>query len=452
MAEILVVDDDRMIREILYDFITDCGHDVTLAGSSEEAISLIKDRNFDIAIVDIRLNSNDDGIGVLKVAKTVSPDMEVIMLTAHASVDTAVESMKLGAYDYINKPVNFEELELIIYRALEKRELAASVKSLQTQLKHWYGTDNIIGNTPIMKSIIANIERVALVKSAVLITGESGTGKELVARAIHARSPRSNKPFIAINSAAIPEELQESELFGHVRGSFTGAVRDKKGIFEEAHGGTVFLDEIADASLSTQAKLLRFLENGEIRRVGENKPIYVDARLIAATNKDLSKAVEQGTFREDLFYRINVIQIHLPPLRERKDDIPMLVEYFMLKYSLENGKEISRISPEALSILMEYSWPGNVRELQNAIQHAVAFTRGNVLTPDSLPLHIRNVKGDILSEAKKSQMTLHELEKLYITQVLEDSSWNCEKAAKKLGIGKATIYRKIRKYGIILPK
>ncbi len=449
MANILVVDDEEIVRETLDDIISEYGHHVAQASSVKSAIALIQESEYDIAIVDLRIDADYDGLEILKTIKEVSSDTEVIMLTGHATVDTAVTAMKLGAYDYLNKPVNIEELEVLISRALEKKELANSVKSLQTQLKEKYGMNNIIGNTPAMQAVFSVIERVSQVKSAVLITGESGTGKELVARAIHVNSPRSNKPFIPVNSAAISNELQESEFFGHAKGAFTGAINKKKGIFEEADGGTVFLDEIADASLSTQAKLLRFLENGEIRRVGENIPLHVDVRLIAATNKDLVKAVEKGTFREDLFYRINVINIHLPPLRERKDDIPILVKYFIQKYTEDKPKSNYEISDSALSLLMKYDWPGNVRELQNVIQHAVAFTRGNVILPDSLPTHIRSSNNSILNKAIESAMPLEELEKVYIQKILDDNSWNCEKAAEILKIGKATIYRKIKEYGLI---
>ena len=449
MANILVVDDEKLVRETLDDIISEYGHHVAQASSVKDAVTLIQENEFDIAIVDLRIEADYDGLEVLKIIKETSSDTEVIMLTGFATVDTAVTAMKLGAYDYLNKPVNIEELEVLISRALEKKELANSVKSLQTQLKERYGTNSIIGNTPAMQEVFSVIERVSQVKSAVLITGESGTGKELVARAIHVNSPRSNKPFIPINSAAIPNELQESEFFGHAKGAFTGAISKKKGLFEEADGGTVFLDEIADASLSTQAKLLRFLENGEIRRVGENIPVYVDVRLIAATNKDLIKAVEKGTFREDLFYRINVINIHLPPLRERKDDIPMLVKYFIQKYTTDKAKINYEISDSALSLLMKYDWPGNIRELQNVIQHAVAFTRGNVISIDSLPNHIRTAGNSIINRAFESNMPLEELEKAYIQKVLDDNSWNCEKAAEILRIGKATIYRKIKEYGLV---
>jgi len=450
MANVIIVDDDEIVRNTISDFIAEYGHHVNEAPSAEEAVSMAQDNDFDIAIVDLRIRTINDGMDVLKAIKEISPDTEVIMLTGHGTVDTAVESMKLGAYDYIEKPVNFQKLEMLIYRAMEKKDLANSVKSLQKQLKQRYGISNIIGNTPAMHAIFAAIERVSQVRSAVLITGESGTGKELVARAIHANSLRSNKPFIPVNSAAITDELQESELFGHAKGSFTGAIRSKKGIFEEADGGTVFLDEIADASLSTQAKLLRFLENGEIRRVGENTPIHVDVRLIAATNKELEKSVEEKTFREDLFYRINVIGIHLPPLRERKDDIPTLVEFFIRKYTSDSEKKL-KCHEDAISIFMQYDWPGNIRELQNVIQHAVAFAQGDTILPDSLPTHIRSAGNKLFYDAKGRNLPLSDLEKSYIIQILENFSWNCEKAAEALGIGKATIYRKIKEYGISRP-
>lgn len=450
MANILVVDDSESIRDVLSHFLTRNGHHIAQAASGEEAIASMQEDIFDIAIIDIRMDGVS-GLDLLKIVKDISPDTEIITITGYATVDTAVEAMKLGAYDFVTKPVSIEELLLIMNRALGKREFTDSVKAIKTQVKEKHRFTNIIGNTPAMLRVSALIERVCHVDSAVLVTGESGTGKELVARTIHTNSRRRHRPFVPVNCAALPEDIQESELFGHAKGAFTDAISSKKGLFEEAHSGTVFLDEIADASSATQAKLLRFLENGEIRRVGENTPVYVDVRLIAATSKDISEAVKEKAFREDLYYRINVIRIHLPPLRERKDDISHLAHHFMRKYARHTGKNIHHISQEVLSLLMEYDWPGNVRELQNAIQHAVAFTRDDAIFPSSLPSHVRTGGDEILPQSPRERMSLYELKRAYTLQMLEKYSWNCAKAAAALGIGRATIYRKLKEYGFTLP-
>ncbi len=446
MANILVVDDESTIRDVLMNFLKNYNHQVSPADSGEKAISLIQDNIFDIAIVDLKMGEIS-GMEVLMFIKDISPDTEVIMVTGYGTIDIAVKAMKLGAYDFITKPlVDYEKLKLVIERIMEKRAIANGVKALRVQEKDKNKFANIIGTTPVMLKVLSMIEKVCHFDSAVLITGESGTGKELVARTIHANSSRKDKPFVPINCAAMPENLQESELFGHVKGSFTDAIRDKKGLFEEAHGGTIFLDEIADASLSTQLKLLRFLESGEIRRVGENNPIYVDTRLISATNKNIAEEIEKKNFRADLYYRINVVEIHLPPLRERKDDIPLLAQYFLKKHANKAKKNINSISKDAISIMMEYDWYGNIREFENAIQHAITFSNGDVITPDSLPDYI---KSDVMdSKSKKKQSPLSELEKSYIVQLLDECSWNIEKISKISGIGKTTLYRKLKEYNI----
>jgi len=450
MANILVVDDSESIRDVLSHVLTRNGHHTALAASGEEAIVLMQEDMFDIAIVDIRMDGVN-GLDLLKVVKDISPDTEAITITGYATVDTAVEAMKLGAYDFVTKPVSMEQLLLLIDKALDKRELADSAKAIKPQVEEEHRFTSIIGNTSAMLRVFALMERVCRVDSAVLITGESGTGKELVARTIHINSSRRQRPFVPVNCAALPEDIQESELFGHAKGAFTDAISSKKGLFEEAHGGTVFLDEIADASLPTQAKLLRFLEDGEIRRVGENTPAHVDVRLIAATSKDISEAVKEKTFREDLYYRIDVIKMHLPALRERKDDIPLLAQHFVEEYARHAGKNIHGISQEVLSLLMAYDWPGNVRELQNAIEHAVALTRDDTISPSSLPSHIRVGSYDISVQSPRQRMSLYELKKAYTLQMLEEYSWNCAKAAAALGVGRATIYRKLKEYGFTHP-
>ncbi|MFC1717221.1 sigma-54-dependent transcriptional regulator [Candidatus Poribacteria bacterium] len=450
MANILVVDDLEPIRDVLSGVLTKNGHRVSEAASGEEAVALVQEDIFDIAIVDFRMGGLD-GLDLLKVVKEISPDTEIIMLTGHATIDTAVRAMRLGVYDFVTKPINMEELTLIINRVLESKELADSVRVLRTQAKERYRFPDIIGNASSMLAVFALMERVCQFDSAVLITGESGTGKELVARAIYDNGPRSDQVFIPVNCAALPENIQESELFGHMKGAFTDAISGKKGLFEEAHGGTVFLDEIAEASLPTQAKLLRFLAEGEIRRVGGNTPVRVDVRLIAATSKDLLQAVEEKTFREDLYYRINVVRIHLPPIRERKDDIPLLAHHFVKKYAQNKKANVRHLSRETLALLMQYDWPGNVRELENAIQHAVAFTRDDTILPSVLPNHIRPSGDDTLPQVRNDQMSLYEIEKAYILQVLEEHSWDRAEAAAALGIGRATIYRKLKEYDFVCP-
>jgi len=450
MANILVVDDSESMREILTNVLTTNGHRASEAASGEAAIGLMQEDIFDIAIVDLRMGQVS-GLDLLNTVKDISPDTEVIMITGHATVDTAVEAMKLGAYDFVTKPIKAGQLLLIIDRAMERRELAGSVRALQTQVKERFLFPDIVGHSQSMQNVFALIERVCQADSPVLITGESGTGKELVARAIYTNSLRRDKPFVPINCAALPAHIQESELFGHAAGAFTDAIKSKKGLFEEADGGTAFLDEIGDASQATQAKLLRFMENGEVRKVGDNTPIYVDVRLIAATNRDLSKAVEEDKFRGDLYYRINVIKIHIPPLRDRKEDIPLLAHHFIQKYAGHKGNPIRHISHEALSLLMEYDWPGNVRELQNAIQRAVALTQGETIVPSVLTPRIQAGGGDVLLRNASEKMSLDDLKKAYILKVLEEYSWNCAKAASALGIGRATIYRKLKEYGATIP-
>jgi len=450
MANILVVDDLESIRDILSNVLTKNGHHVSEAASGEEALVLMQGDIFDIAIVDFRMGELS-GLDFLKVVKDISPDTEIIMLTGHATIDIAVEAVRLGAYDFATKPINLGELILLVNRALEKMELVGRVKALRTQMKERYKFPDIIGNTPAMLDVFALMEKTRQFDSAVLITGESGTGKELVAQAIHTHGLRYDKPFVPVNCAALPENIQESELFGHMKGAFTNALSNKEGLFESAHGGTLFLDEIADASPATQAKLLRFLADGEIRRVGSNTSIHVNVRLIAATNKDLSQSVKEGIFREDLYYRINVIRIHLPALRERKDDIPLLVQHFLKKYSQNKGGNVRLISRETLSLLMQYDWPGSVRELQNAIQHAVAFTRDDTVLPSALPPHVLAGNDVSNSRVESDHMSLYEVEKAYILQVLEEHFWDRAKAATALGIGRATIYRKLKEYDFVRP-
>lgn len=449
MADILLVDDEKSVRTTLSILLQKAGYRVEEAGNGAEAIEKFKTCFFDLVITDLKMEPID-GMDVLREVKSINPSSEVLVMTAYGTVESGVEAMRLGAYDYIQKPFEKDDFLLRVQKVLEHRQLLTEIEQLQEELKEKYRFENIVGNSKGMLEVLSLVSKVARTDSTVLITGESGTGKELIARAIHVNSRRKNRSFIIINCGAIPENLQESELFGHVRGAFTGAIRDKRGLFQEADGGTLFLDEVGETSLSTQVKLLRFLQDGEIRRVGDVEPIHVDVRLIAASNKDLSKLIEQGKFREDLYYRLNVIPIHLPPLHQRKDDIPLLVNHFIKKYAERENKNVQGVSPEAMIFLTGYHWPGNVRELENVVERAVILTNYNFILPEDLPqtirdAHSRNVE---LSAGTEDEKTLEELEKEYILQILEKYNWNQKLASEKLGISNTTLWRKLKSYNI----
>lgn len=446
MANILVADDDASIRKFLLGFFEENNHQVALAESGEKAIKLIQENIYDIAVLDVKMG-NIGGLDVLESLKDISPDTEAIVITGKGTIPIAVQAMRSGAYDFITKPLNPNELKLVIDRSLERREIAIGMKVFQDQEREKEKFSNIIGSTPAISKVFDLIEKVCKFSTSVLITGESGTGKELVARTIHANSPRKNFPFMPVNCAAIPESLQETEFFGHAKGAFTDAVDQKRGFFEDADKGTIFLDEIADSSPSMQLKLLRFLEDGEIRRVGENTSIHVDVRLITATNKNILKAIEERNFREDLYYRIRVVEIRLPSLRERKDDIPLLADYFLKLYSKRSDKKIGKISPQTLKILMQYDWPGNVRELQSAIQYSVAFSNKDTISPEFLPSHIKTENGKRIPNIKNDRMTLREIEAVYINHILDSFPKNLTKASEILGVSRTTLYRKMKEYG-----
>ncbi len=450
---ILVIDDDVKMLELLKKVLSKRGYVVDISPKPKEALERFTRDGFDIVVTDINMPEMG-GLEILKQVKSTAPDTIVIMITAFATVSSAVESMKLGAYDYIIKPFNMEEFVLIIDRASEQILLKKEVELLRKEVQQRYSFGNIIGKSPQMQKVFQLIKQVANTSSNVIIYGKSGTGKELVAKAIHYNSPRKDKPFIAVNCSAIPESLLESELFGHEKGAFTGAVSSRKGLFEEANGGTIFLDEVGDMSLAMQAKLLRVIEDKEIRAVGSDKPRKIDVRIIAATHKDLEKAVKEGTFREDLFYRLNVIPIYLPELRERVEDIPLLVEYFLKKYGEEAGRPNIRISREALACMMKYSWPGNVRELENLIERLVVLSPGDEITVNDLPEYIRVCKAETLVEELTlgERITLEELEKRYILKVLRETGWHKSNAAKILGIDRRTLYRKIEEYKLEEPE
>src|SRR5512136_2843723 len=395
---VLIVDDEVGARESLK-MILKRDYEVFLARDAEEAFLQIKEHTPDLILLDIIL-PDLDGLKVLERIKQSDPDIIVIMITATKTVKTAVEAMKLGAYDYVTKPFDIDELRLIITRSLSTKALEQEVKYRREEMDKGFDFGNIIGKSKSMKEIFKVVKQIADSKSTALIMGESGTGKELISRAIHYNSNRKNHPFVTINCAAIPETLIESELFGHEKGAFTNAIEKKLGRFEVAHQGTLFLDEIGELSLATQAKILRFLEEKEFNRVGGSKTIKVDVRLITATNKDLNQLIKKGNFREDLYYRINVVPIVIPPLRERKEDIPLLIEYFIKKFSEENNKKVKGVSKEALEVMIEYEWPGNIRELENLIERVIALTSKEYIQVEEIPLSFRNLpKIDGLKES-----------------------------------------------------
>ncbi len=443
-AKLLIVDDDHVTLDLLSEVLTREGYEIQTALSGEEAILKANETFFDIVITDIRMG-NKDGMEVLKSFKKVSPETTVIMITAFGSIDTAIEAIREGAFDYISKPFKLEEITLTIKKALEQRRLIEENRLFRQELIEKYHFKNVIGRTPQMLQVYKTIAKVANTKSTVLLYGERGTGKELIARSIHYNSSRNTKPFIPVDCGSLVETLMESELFGHVRGAFTGAQMTKRGLIEEADGGTLFLDEISNLSLQTQAKLLRFLQEHEIKRVGGIENIKVDVRIITATNRPLEPLVKSGRFREDLFDRLNVVSITLPPLRERKDDIPLLASYFLNKYSEENGKKISHISPEALEILTQYSWPGNVRELENTIERAVILTRNPIILPEDLPRKILEEVKEMTKEGPEELLTLKEMEKRYVLKVLQETKGNKKKASEILGIDRTTLYRILEK-------
>lgn len=448
MFNILLVDDQKNMRESLSIAFKRAGYKVDSAESGEQAVKLQEDHFYDLAIVDLKMEKMD-GLEVLAHVKEINPSTEVIVMTAFGTIDSAIQAMRNGAYDYVTKPFQLSEILSITERALEKKRLTDKVKTLQKENKGKYKFEGLIGNSPAMMRVLDILMELTNSESTVLITGESGTGKELVARAIHNNSCRSGKPFVVVNCGALPESLQESELFGHVVGSFTGAVKDKKGIFLEAQGGTLFLDEIGETSLATQVKLLRFLQNGEIRKVGDNKPVYLDVRIIIATNKDLEEATKNGSFRKDLFYRLNVIRIHLPPLRERKEDIPVLINHFVDLYANKLKKNPPEISGDAMDSLLNYPWPGNVRELENIIERTVTLLKGNQMTTDDLVLPNTLFSDDITTETGGIRAALALQERKAIIDSLRRYEGNRKQVSINLGISTTTLWRKMKEYQIV---
>lgn len=441
---ILVIDDDKNILKTIKKRLDTEGYETHTASMAEEALKMAQNITFDLAITDLRLLTKD-GLELMEELHQFDPDLPIIILTAYGTIENAVEAMQKGAYSYLTKPYNPRELILHVSKALEKHRLTHEIKRLEHLVKEKSEFQEIIGNSPAIQQVLQPIRRIAQTDSTVYISGESGTGKELVARAIHASSKRDDKPFVVINCAAIPENLLENELFGHVKGAYTGAHETTKGLFAQADGGTLFLDEIGEMPLPLQGKLLRVLQEKDFYPVGGAKPIKVDIRIIVATNKDLEKEVANKTFREDLYYRIHVIPLHIPPLRERREDIPLLTAHFLKKYSQKLGKEVKGILPEVMQRLMLYDWPGNIRELENAIEYALAMTTHDIITTDCfLALGSKTISQpmdfQILKEAKK------DFEKGYLKQALAITTGNMSKAAQLLGIFRADLYHLIRKY------
>ena len=444
---VLVVDDDQTARRLLHEVMAREGYRVEAAETGREAIEKSGAAFFDVVLSDIRMPDRD-GLEVLRALKRLAPETIVIMMTAFGSIETAIEAIKEGAYDYISKPFKLDEVRLTVKRALDHKRLLKENIRFRQELRERYQLENIVGRSHSMLEVYKVIARVASSSSTVLIQGESGTGKELVARAIHYNSPWADSPFVVVDCGALTETLLESELFGHVRGAFTGAVASKKGLLEDADGGTCFLDEVGGIERTLQAKLLRFLQEREIKRVGSTDSVRLNVRVIAATNRDLEALVREGKFREDLFYRLSVVAIPLPPLRERKDDIPFLAEHFLAKYTRQNKKQISHISPEATVLLCEHDWPGNVRELEHVIERGVALTGSPVLFPDDLPAKLRKDAGVGASSAQS--LTLRELEKQHIQRMLRVARGNRSLTAQLLGVHRRTLYRLAERYQIDL--
>ncbi len=450
---VLVVDDDEPHAEAVAESLERVGYDCLVATTGREGLRLIEEQNFDIVITDLIM----DGVGGLEIltrAKQELPDAEVIILTGHGTIKTAVTAMQAGATTYLTKPLDINELRAVVDKASQSQRLARQNLELRKQLQERFGFEGVVGNSPEMHKVIEKLRQIAPTSATVLITGESGTGKELVAKALHNNSPRKNKPFVPLNCAALSDNILESELFGHIKGAFTGADRERKGLIEHANGGTLFLDEIGDIPTSTQVKLLRVLESGELLRMGSNEPTKVNVRLVTATNCDLLVAIKEGKFRQDLYHRIKVISIKLPPLRARKEDIPLLIDHFLKEFCKSHSKTVKSITPEARKALAAFHWPGNVRELRNVIESMVVVDIDGVLGVDDLTEDLQAaLPGGESGGVSPSQLvgrSLEEVEAYYISETLKQTEGNREEAAKLLGIGERTLYRKldnVKKFG-----
>ncbi|MCP9473157.1 MAG: sigma-54 dependent transcriptional regulator [Nitrospira sp.] len=446
-AHILVVDDEVNIRNALSTLLEKRGHDAKGIGTAEEAFRYLEERPADLVITDVRMPGMD-GIEFLRRLKDKWPSTEVVIMTAFGSIDAAVEAMRLGAYDYLTKPVDRERFPMVVEKALERHALVSENKQLRDRLETRFRFDQLVGKSESMQRIYGLVEMVADSDVTVLLTGESGTGKEVVARAIHHKSPRADHPFVTVNCGALPDDLFESELFGYEKGAFTGAVATKIGRFELAHRGTLLLDEIGELSLKSQVDFLRVLETKEFRRLGGTKVVRVDARVIAATNRNLEEAVKQGEFREDLFYRLNVVPIKLPPLRERAEDIPLLIETFLPEFCAQHNRAPKAIAPEAMRLLRLYSWPGNIRQLRNLLERLVITVRESTIGPEHLPEEIQVSREDVRTMVVTLGTSLKEIEKEVIRRTLAEVTNHREKAAKLLGISLRALQYKIKEYGI----
>jgi len=442
-SKVLVVDDDLGMCGMLSDVLKEEGFSVHTTGESFEASKILKKEEFDVIVTDLKMKGLK-GLDLLEVAHKVAPMTPVIIITAFGTIESAIKAMKMGAYDYITKPFQMDELVLTVRKALENRLLKKEVIRLRKEVESRYDFHQLIGKSPSMQKIYDLIERISDSSSNVLITGESGTGKELVAKAIHYNGVRKEGPFVAINCAAIPETLLESELFGYKKGAFTDAKSDKKGLIFKANEGTLFLDEITEMPFTLQAKLLRVIEEREVRPLGDTNSYPIDVRIISTSNRDIASLIQQGRFREDLYYRLKVIDIEMPPLRERKEDIPILVQHFIHKFSKELKKAVSSVSEDALKILLNYFWPGNVRELENIIQRAITLSQHEVILPDDLPASIiQKTDEKLFEKAMEEKFTLDQLEKEYVKRVLIETGGNKSKAAERLGLDRKTLYRKL---------
>lgn len=454
-GKILVVDDDAVARGLLAEALRKEGYAVDEAPGGAEAVERGRLTRFDVVLTDIRMGEID-GLAVLQDFKQHSPDTSVVLLTAFGSMEGAIEGIRQGAYDYLAKPFKKEEIKLVVQRSLEHSRLLRENARFREELRDRQDLSHLVGSSPLMLEVYKLVARVSAGKSTVLVEGESGTGKELIARAIHANSSRRERSFVPVNCAALPDALLESELFGHEKGAFTGAIGAKKGLFEAAHEGTIFLDEIGDVGAALQVKLLRVIQEQELRRVGGTASTKVNVRIIAASNRNVSQLVKEGKFREDLFYRLNVVRIMMPPLRERREDIPMLAHHFLQKVSSGNSPVIRGFVPDAMAILQRYHWPGNVRELENVIERAVSLTHGPLILPEDFPDPVRQAPAScvapvaLLPGHDGELVTLDELEKRYLVRVLKESGHNKVRAAKILGIDRRTLYRMAERFGLDL--
>ena len=441
---VLIVDDEEPARSFCTDALTELGFEAQAAESATRALTLLESGQFDIVLADVRMPGMS-GLELLRTVRQTYPEIDVVMMTGYGTIPSAVQAMQQGAYDYLTKPLKLGDLKHLFLRLIERQELAAENRLLREQVKTQQGFANLIGTSPKMQKVYRLILKIAPKRHPVLIVGESGTGKELVARAIHTYSPWQKKPFVPVDCGALTPALIESELFGHVRGAFTGATQSRLGLLATAQGGTVFLDEVAELPVELQSKLLRALQEREIKPIGSNERTRLDARIIAATNQDLQSAIRRGDFRKELYFRLDVVTIKIPPLRERKSDIPLLVHYFIERYS-GGDEKVSGVSPEALSRLMTYDWPGNVREVENCVQRALALGAGALIQVKDLPSNLLHQAGG--GAQTQEIATLKEQERRAIVQALETTHGDRLRAAQLLGIGKTTIYRKLREYGI----